>query len=328
MMPDGTGSDAGSASTTDGGAAGGAAGANTIEGNAGETSTGSTPGVYDPEAIYLFGTLLPTTCLGNAVALLSQPNFYTVGFGCYVNNTSVQIWNNQLVYHEQSSVIRIFVPDDSGSTPPAAFKYPEDPAKNDTIVDTAPCPSGDKLAPGFLSSPDGRLIYACADGVVWYEAGKKVYDGGQPGGQAILALGFDGLALVTDNLHGFGVMNLSDGVVLRATGFDNVGTVRAHKDGFHFVVAGRAGSDHPDPALWKIDTSGYAEQITTYPNAPPTLGDRTAKLMSNDDLYALRGDFADDIVRFTPQGTSELVYTESTHPNVQMQLISSMFTGP
>jgi len=327
MTPDESDSGAGGSSESGGGSESGGStggtGSTTNEGDAGESSTDGNPAVYDPESVYLFGTLQPPTCQFNAVALLSTPNSYSVGFGCYANDATLQIWKSHLVYSDGSSVLRIFVPEYSGSTQPSSLKYPEDPAKNDTVVDTAPCPSGDHLTPRFLSSPDGRLIYRCANGEVWYEAGAQVYDGKE----MILAFGFDGLALVGNALTGFGVMKLSDGVVLKATGFDSVGAVRAHEDGFHFVVPGKKATDHLDAALWKIDTSGNAERIAVYPGAPVTLGDVSAKLMSNDDIYAKNGDFGDAILRITPQGASTEVYTEANRPNVQMQT-SSLFTGP
>ena len=282
--------------------------------------TDFTSGIFDPESVYLFGTLAPT-CNFGAVSLVVSPNVYSVGFGCYVNNASVQIWNKRLVYADNTGTLRIFVPDYSGSAPPANLEYPKDPAGNDMLVDVSPC----QTAGDFLSSPDGRLIYVCEG--AWYEAGQKVAEGDKK----IAALGFDGWAMLSkynsiDHTYTVSVMNLSDGVVHGATIFSNVGAIRAHKDAFHFMAPGAEGTDHPDTAMWKLDFDGNAEQLIAYPDAPGLLSHVSAKLMSNDDIYTI-GNVGHEVLLVTPNGVATKVYPNNNAQYV-LGLNASLFTGP
>src|SRR6478609_7478105 len=90
-------------SSSQGGSSGADPSANGDSG-AGDVAQGGEPsvppltvgdGAYDPDQVYLFGTLVEARTGVNATALVSAPNLYTVGFPAGIGFV---MWKKQLVY--------------------------------------------------------------------------------------------------------------------------------------------------------------------------------------------------------------------------------------
>lgn len=303
---------------------------------AGGAGAGSGPvedelGVFDPNEVYLYGTLIEGTSGKEAVAHWSKPDLYTIGFPRGVDVFSLQLWKGRLLYSISGVPgIRSFKAERKTSIEETALTYPEMPEANDPIVSTPPCLAEDGPGPTqFLTSPDDRLIYRCPD-LAWYEDGELVYD--DPNMDKPNAVfGYDGLVLFSRNV-GMTVLNLADGQSQSVAASPAVVALRAHPDGFHAALISRDPLDpkYNAPELWLIPPNGQAMKIGAYELHPEGLFESalTAKLASNDELFSrtYQGN-TDVVVRRTLDGMSEQVYSEADDPRVKMHM-STLFTGP
>jgi len=323
--------------TIGGGHDGGAGSANAMAG-ADNGDAGAAAGEYpivdlttfDPNEVYVFGTLAPGAGGLDVVCHWSNPNRYLVGFNDFIAEGGIQILDGNLLYQNYGSqAVHRFVPEFVSTLKPIDLKYPTDADANDPILPTPPCTDEDSIAGPFLTSPDGRMIYRCFD-EKWYEDGEVVWDGDGTAYE-IAALGNHGVVLLDSGLT---VMDLATRQRLTPDGdikdVPNV-AVRAVDDGFHVVR--RASFDSETLELWHVTSDGVAARLGTYANFPadvyPFASSRPV-LSGSGELFEITENLARDtdlIVRRTITGASEVVYTEATNPRVLLHG-SFLFTGP
>jgi len=285
-------------------------------------SSGTTPSVLatplDPKQLYVLGTLEEGSCGRAALAAVSNPNKYAVGFPCGLVPWSATIRNGKLVYlsNDPPGVFE-FQADPTGQS---TQYYPPDPTANDVAL-KVPCSVG---AAQFLVSPSGRLIYNCSTEVWYDEGGTEVYSGNED----IQAIADGDMVATTD-----GVMSLKDGVTVAVPEVSPLRVaLHAHGNGFHMVVGGNATSDRL--SLWSIDGAGTPTKLGDYPTPPAHVtGSATVSpLLTADDTLVESGldstsPTVDLIFRLRVDGTSEVIYTEATNPVVKLH-ISQLVVAP
>jgi hypothetical protein len=265
---------------------------------------------FDPTQLYLFGTLFPGESSRTALARLATPHQYVMGFDSSAISLRARIHDGKLLYLARPGEggIRQFAPDRAASTDPSGVDYPSDSLRNDPSIDTAACSRPIQFLPG----PDGMLVYRCPAGN-WYdlETGDEVYSGGQD----LLMLGFDGLAITTASgaQQLVDLVQLPDGPPTEIIGLTDLSTStmyplagRASADGFHLVTH----TDTDEAHLWEISPSGIATHLGTYLYPPAATALESAGVLDPSDALFQAGRYGDDgvVVRRTITGDSEIVY--------------------
>ena len=317
-----------SGQTSNGGRGGSGSGGEAGTADAGASGTYDLSS-FDPNEVYVYGTLREAQSGVNVVAHWSAPNYYLVGFSTYAHH-NLQVSRGSLLY-QQSGSLRQFVPEFASSSELSHLNFPKNPEGNDPTLNTAPCQDAfmDKVA--FLASPDGRLIYKCPD-KFWYEAGAPVFDSNDMTANAdLVAFGNDGIALLDDG--DLTIINLDTGEKLTpvedAAGATII-TARAVKDGFHIVVT-------PDTVgtvreLWSVTANAVATKLGDFGPLPAPF-DRLSygsRLSGSDELFEMGYDQShlfDVIVRRSINSPSAVVYNEESKPRVFIQA-PALFTGP
>ncbi len=287
------------------------------------------PLTFDPNEVYLFGTLSEGSCSRDAVANIKAPDAYAAGFWCYHPAYTERIRGGKLLYLNGGagalSQLLEFVPDLVSSADPSTISYPDDPASNDVVIPTPPCdPGGDGIL-NVRVGPTGRIVHQCGTpGSKWWyaEDGSKVYQGD------LLALGNDDLiAVQVDSSLRGGVVKLSDGVVHPWPAGRIPQAIRSHPNGFHVVLLVQ--STGLPQELWEMDANGTATKLGDYPKLPDGgLPNASAALTPDDTLFqmTLLNTF-DAVARLTITGASEIIYTEKSDPHVKVNS-GSLVTGP
>ena len=315
----------------EGGEQGGSSGSS---GQQSEGGDGPATIAFDESKVYLWGNLgLGQQAYRSAIALVTEPNVYSVGVSIFVDSSTGQISGDRLLY--RSSVpraVRVFVPDLTVSAPADSIEYPEDGEQNDIAVDTPACAEGDDGPRSFLVGPNESVIYSCPDGA-WYDSDGEVVD---TGGYLPVSISDDGLLAVagvsaTQTIVWKGVFEPSTGVAHVTT---NLGTrllaaARSRGSGFRIVLMGSRAGDLPE--LWEIDSDGTETLAGTFPEPPD--GPDPEGYQVNDQNSRLDGDGAwyeqagGTVIRRTVDGDSEVVYPPTYSPIVQMEFASSLFSG-
>ncbi|HVJ17714.1 MAG TPA: hypothetical protein VM686_19970 [Polyangiaceae bacterium] len=285
---------------------------------------GGTTFTFDPSQVYFFGSLTPGTTGSDVYAHWSNPKRYAAGFDDDTN--AGKLWGQKLLYTKVfEGALREYVVDEVGTVPEADFEYPPDPTLNDPLVDTPPCSVEQGGLWDFLTSPTGRLIYQCDDGI-WYEDGEVVF----AGEDQLVALGYDNLAAF-DGID-FGVIDLVTQERHPTNIHDTVWTIRAHENGFLFVTSGL---DDPYGALSLLLPDGSIEKQGQFPPLPAEpeglQGGFGHTLTPSGELFQ-PGHFesptlTDVVVRRTIEGTSEVIYNEADDPYVYFA-VPYLVTGP
>ncbi len=347
----GGGSSLGGGTSGRGGASGGA-GASVNGGSDGGGSAGSGSGPvcegaltsdrFDPNRVYLAGTLSEGACDYPALVTPECPNSAAVGFDCEFDGNSdprqdtaqIRPSDGRLLYTLTfDPELREFRCDSCPYTASNANGYPKDNFANDPLVES-PCTPGFG-APDFLVSPEGALYFRCDDGNWLDQVGKVVYASTE---FTLAYVGYGGHALTraSDSIYsyaGASVVDLASGKTSHVTGLPDVSvySLRAAPPD-RFLVFLVIEHDSPDPdqsELWEIDASGKATRRGEYPPFPIEVGPSPgAKLLIDGVLYQMaRGPLIDDVIlRREIGGTSEIVYTEANDPNVKIH-ISGLVTG-
>lgn len=274
--------------------------------------------VFDPEQVYIFGTLSEGACFRDAVAPLLDPNKAVVGFTCeaYAGSATIRATDGNLLYLSTNRSVYVFRCD--GCTQfTATSRYPEMPEANDIVLSKPACPN--QVRSGFLVARDGAVMQLCNND--WFnESGAKVASGD------ILAFGGEGTALTAQ-----GVLRLADG---QLTAFNpplpRAATAhRTRADGYWLALPGVDAKAAPE--LWHAAFDGTTKLVGTYPALPANQQlNGSSKLDGKGRLVQLTTDtiviFRDTIVRRSIDGESAIVYDEGTQPLVQLHG-SNLFTG-
>lgn len=325
---------AGGRSTASGGAKStGTSGGASTKGDGGATATGGKGGgtipggatKLDPSEVYLLGTLSVEQLGFGALAHWSTPNTYSAGFPAIVNN--LQLLGTDLLYLSSTEEIRKYVPDLVSSDKLSAVEYPKSALANDPILDTPPC-SPDTAGPKqFFTGPEGDLIYLCPD-FTWYADGEALV----PETQAMLALGYDRLALIISTASDLSVLDLKDGTRTRVDMASALPlAVRSTPGGF-FVATYQSSPDQVE--LWEVSADGSATELGEYP-APPGESQTgfAAALNADNELFQIgiktQASQTVVVLKRTLKGDAAMIYDGGTAPNVKMSGIPSLLlTGP
>jgi hypothetical protein len=335
-----------------GGAAGvmnsqsGAGGSGGLGGRGGEGGRGGVPGdrdyvptgEFEPDEVLLWGTLAEGACYRDALARLTNPNQAEVGFSCDssgretidpTRGTFVRPGDGRLVFLRGGGV-RVFVPDGNGT-----YAYPESPHDNDLPIPTACAVERLLMDPGTSG-----IVYTCdplnqcaTKGCTYYDESGDAHP--VPMGYYIVAVGYDGLALVA--VQSEVVALLEDGNLRELERPLSGVAIRAHGDGFWALTGAASGTA---PARLFIAPDGSVTLEGEYPEPPSgsfyswpaTEGDWSKCAFEaggaalcfggtpnplNDQI--LRSELDDD--------EAAVVYEEATFPLVKVH-ISHLVTAP
>jgi hypothetical protein len=318
-----------------------------------------TLGIFDPEQVYLLGTLGGVSCDRGAIAPVLEPDKVVAGFDCGTIETTTRIrpTDGRLLYM-LGERLYVFESDSSSYTSASATRYPASPVENDTVVSTPGC--GTRELSAFTVSATGAIYYRC--GSDWYDPQHQLVVGQVP---TLLQVGADGSALTRQGIHTFARSRLQPGaldasVLGDAGGEDaavedageastdagvDAGTdaggdgepelvpfvglpargiiaSRPQPDGYWVALAGDAIASE----LWHVDFDGHASQLGVYP-APPGGQQVTvseAKLDGEGRLFQIVvGGLRDRVIRRSVSGTSEVLYDGDQGPFH----ISTLVTG-
>lgn len=281
--------------------------------------------VFDPNQIYLLGTLSEGTCERDGIASVFDPNRVAVGFDCNADTNRAQIRTSdgRLLYtnHSTSSPAGVRVFSCDGCIPDAsASSYPAQPEANDELI-ARRCggDAGSWLLPSFRLLPDSGVAQLC--GSRWVdELGQTVVTSQQ----TILVFGHAGTALLAD-----AVLDLHDAAVRPVDFPGGFRAYRVREDGYWVVPVSSSGS--PD-TLWLVDFDGGTSLVGSYAPSPVR---QTAfsqvKLDGQGALFQVATEstasFHSTIIRRTLDGGSDVVYSEGSEPRLKIH-ISSLVTGP
>jgi hypothetical protein len=244
------------------------------------------PVALDPAAVHLLGTFLDGSGAVDAVAALSSPTRFLVGFSAGVGPTARIAPDATLVYERVSTgrLLHRFVPDAlEWDAVGGAWRLPADPFANDVQVATPGCAD---VGEWVMQAGTGEVRYACAaDPTVWYgtSAATPIVSG-----YRVLSWDFAERMLAVRTVDDTLVVldaSLAETVVSGAPALTGHGltAVRTHAGGFWLALV--------PPSLtetrrWTVDGSGaftddgaYAAAPAELSAGPPAVLDATGALM-------------------------------------------------
>jgi hypothetical protein len=298
-----------------------------------------TSDIFDPNRVYLAGTLSEGSCNQSAIAAIECPNSAAVGFECifdgnsfYPTSAQIRPSDGRLLYTHFRAELREFHCDLCPYRDSNGNEYPRNVLDNDPVLVRASSPASSETE--FLVSPSGALFYRRNDGAWVDETDRVVFDEAE---STLLHVGFGAIALA-------GPDRRFDRLVDRLVDLDGGGSTAvlglpdrevrsmraAPPDRFVLLVRGDGELD-ADWELWDIDASATATLRGEYPPFPSGLTQSVGQqLLPNGVLFEMGDDRAtvdDVIVRREIGGATEVVYTEADLPNVKIH-ISAFVSGP
>ncbi|MCA9646312.1 MAG: hypothetical protein H6718_22070 [Polyangiaceae bacterium] len=304
-------------SSAAGGGGGGSGGNSGSSGTAGAAGNGGTGGVtplvtFDPNRVYVQGTALEGDCSTWIVALPESPGDINGTFPCANEQLAIRGEDGALAYAVTSGDYRLWETDFVSSG------FPPAPETNDIPLRA---PTGCEVTEEFFQVASTDRVVRCEDGRVMSAAGELDLQG-----DSLLAVGKDDV-LLTTNQTAFALRK--DAAVtpvelgsLSVTPVD-VEHVRAFGDGF--LLLKRPQASTPAPAL-QIAPDGSVTQLGDYPAVIGTTVLATCRLEPSGVAICLGfNDGTASVLRFDPQGTSEVVYQQA--PGFFLES-AHLFTGP
>jgi hypothetical protein len=273
-------------------------------------------GVYDPDCVYLWGTLSEGACYRDALVHPANPTDYVAGFTCSTFESDIRPSDGRLMFSEYISgkeVARSFVVD---AVSPVTT-YPANPGANDFTLPTAGC-QDIRLLHAFR---DGTLTYQCSgqNGIFVEGSAAPIMITGSPlafgAGRAILAANGSSAEIVDGAQHTS---------VTGLPSFTSVAATRSTPSGF--MMAASSGTTF---SLYDITLAGVATLRGSYQFGSHTSYHGCVLDPDGGLVCFTRGTasvFHDTVTRFTTTGMPTLVYDEI--PNTVKIHISYLVTGP
>jgi hypothetical protein len=270
-------------------------------------------GVYDPDCVYLLGSLRPGLAGWQALVYPGLPDDYAVGF--YDPTAGVIRPSDGRLLFMDNGGPQIFVP----SSIPSSGNFPL--AKNQALA-TPPCPGAYPL----VFPDDSAVGYACGSDDSFHVQGQSaalytlLYT-------TIYAAG-PGRVLLTNKVGVPTLLTPGGDIVVQNPWSDQPITARYSGDGFLVVVVAAAA---PIMNLWKVRLDGTTINLGTYQGGNQVdffqcklelsgaLQCPATKLTQQDSAYGV-------VVRFTLTDPPQIVYDDTAQP-VKLD-ISYLFTGP
>lgn len=278
-------------------------------------------GQFDPNEVYIYGTLSEGACYRDAIAHWSTPNFFAWGFECGDNSfgTGDILTDGRFAYVDDDDLIRAFVPDPPSYDSMGVPQYPVAPRVNDP--DIHPPVGCQHFHLGLVSSTDGFWLI-CGDAWI-HSSGRTISPDGDP-------VAFHDETYLTEG-QGELIVGSSTGAAAITVNIPRSSFVtgRVYRDGYRAVL----GNESVELLeLWFIGQDGSATLEGTYPPVPAHTTAGYRKLLDgNGRLFEQGRDnrqvVRDIIIRRTIDGASEVVYDETNNPTVKLH-ISYLFTGP
>lgn len=298
------------------------------------SSCNSESDVFEPDQVYLLGSLSGVDCAPSAIASLKEPSRESVGFPCGIDRQSVVIRpsDGRLLYLDtMAKKVRVFTLDEHPyDTGQGACRYPDNATDNDAEVPTTMCNNSGGPA-DFRLAPDVEgLWYTCANAPgLWFDENDQQL--GFLSGSSPLLRGYGGSLLATQGSAGTataaslelynngGQVELSD---LAQEG--DILAVRVLVDGYHVVVQG---DGEGTGQIVIIGTDGRVTSGGAYPGLPANVTlDATGAGRAVDadgTLYVAALDNREvpgshAVVELEPgvTGAVTVVYTEADEPEV------------
>jgi hypothetical protein len=327
---------------------GSATGGDNSTADAGETSTGGKSGsadapdymktgTFDPQQVYLLGTLSEGACYLDALTHWATPDFALTGFDCDTSRFGgmfIRPSDGRYVFSVSASSSNdylAFVPDGSGTE-----AYPKDPYTNDILLPSV-CANPRSY---FLDPSGGESVYLCygsapcaetatAKCAYYYESEEEY---AVPAGNYLVRLGFDGYALLgsrteTTSTESWTVLT-PDGELVPASQTFQAAAMRAHPEGFWLLR-----SSPPGLQRWNLGFDGSVVLDGAYPDPPLTSAYAGGCAFEGGGAVVCMGrstdvTFEDHILRAELDADeAEVVYTEASDPLVKVHG-SSLVTGP
>lgn len=282
--------------------------------------------VFDPNRVYLFGTLEEGVAGRDVVCDLATPNLLTAGFEATSSGVLIRADGALLyrIFRQNRGELHRFVADrltyDSEGD---RWEYPANPIANDPLVATPGCTD---VALAFAHPLTGELtVYCGSRGGSWLQPDGRPLDNCSTFGEPNLAaIGVDGSVLCIDTLRD------ASGVGHRLSErLDRLLAARARPEGGFWVVmpTQEAGLER-----WVVEGEGTVRFDLAYPAVPPpyrlTYG---LQLDGAGNLYVAVSSTEtigeESVMRFDGSSPPVIVYSEATDPSCKMHG-SRLVTGP
>lgn len=310
---------------------GGSTGTSSSEGSGSSTTTGVEPivcdggalrgDVFDPNEVYVVGTLQEGACGRDVVAHWSSMDDAVAGFSCNFagNRGAIRPGDGRLVYADAPGIeLREFHCD--ACPVDSALNYPSPVLDNDPVLPAPACKKDGSSSLFFRLGPDGEYAYQCNfNPNDWYDgSGALVFSDED---ESLIRLGHDRLALT-----GSSVVELDTGTRTPISGLP-AGIISARadpSDGFRVVV------NTTPLELWHVAPDGNADLVGTFPPLPDGHQALATALDGCDALYRvtfIASTGLDAVVRQPLDGVAEIVFTESDDSLVRIH-DAGLFTGP
>jgi hypothetical protein len=298
-----------------------------------------TSDLFDPNRVYLAGTLSEGSCGADAIVVPECPNSAAVGFDCdfrgnsEVGQRSAQIdpTTGRLLYKNTvAGDAREFHCDACPYLAANANRYPKAVLENDPIV---PSPCAGSVGE-FLIDPHGSRFFRCSG--AWVdEAGDVVHADTE---STLAHIGYERLALTRENIAWYTlaeIVDLGTGETAPIVGLPdgNIHAIRAAAPDRFLIALNLDEAARPGEIweLWQIGRAGDTVRLGEYPPFPTEVGPSPgAMLLPDGTLYQIANGprvVTDVVVRRVLGGTTEVVYSEANEPHVRIH-ISGLLTGP
>lgn len=286
------------------------------------------PGIFNPDCVYLMGTLEEGAAYLDAIIHPSLPNDVHGGFTMESRHPHIRPTDGRLVFDDENQLLE-FHDDVFVANSPPVPAYPVNPLANDVAIAAGGCTTQwPAWLMGFFPD-DGKAFYSCGGYPIWIEGAPATALSFTLDGLVAVGNGRSQLVRKTSSL----VVRLGDGTeiaVTGLTGFAGMEKTYARFVGTEFLLAlfdfgGTSG------ALWRIALDGKATLVGAYTKGTgPEPQWYDARLDATGALYFFSTDpnagFYDDrIERISVGAPRAVIYEESATKKVKIhasQLVS------
>ena len=320
----------GSSSTTASGGSGGSGGVGGAMGCHGAVA--ATSDVFDPGEVYMLGTTQPGDGLHDALAHWSSPGSAVGGLDPHSDGRyAVHPGDGHMLYVSLGKTLRLRAYRCTGGCVATWENSVPDTPDDDEDLPIPGCTDDFEGEFRFLQSPTGTIFHTCASaGANWLDStGNIAYGEGAAG--ALLALGYDELALTDE-----AVVRLDTGESAPFAGLPEgeMVALRATEGGFlvGVVPPDESGPAH-EVALYRIDSSGATTVVgvfTKFDSPDHSFGAMPPRLDACNALFEVgSGSNGQVVLRRTLDGAADIVFEDYDESEGVLPFhVYALVTGP